>query len=410
MPAHVAASGLRRAGKIARYSVVNPGNPAYRKSASSETMTSAFANRIASQPADRTPASRLRAHCRDSPARRHATWLADKLAETRESDRPASARKSSGVRMRMPAPAMLSARSAARASLSGTSPHELTSPLWVTFCERSGSYIPSIDACEKISVPPSSPDACHCLQSWWDETVAFDQQRDCVSAQRECRGIKHRPARNHFFRLLARKERSVPSAAWCRPSCPPCASDAPINFRNPRRETESSHSDAPLGNSRCIISWNSALPASSSRLRQYSGPWSPRSGRWRSPDPACPSCWDKLPLGAAFRFVLPSSSSSSVRLRLILIASPPTLPMTRGATGNVSHRAQVVLLHQIRAQRHLVGINLAVQSNSGFSRGRLLVAHIENLVARTQIFSPARDDNRDTTPFAARRTLYISGI
>ena len=50
------------------------------------------------------------------------------------------------------------------------------------------------------------------------------------------------------------------------------ASDAPISLRKPRRETESSHSDAPLGNSRCSISWKSALPASSSRLRQYSGP------------------------------------------------------------------------------------------------------------------------------------------
>ena len=45
-----------------------------------------------------------------------------------------------------------------------------------------------------------------------------------------------------------------------------------MTFRNPRRETESTHSDAPLGNSRCRASWKSALPASSSRLRQYSGP------------------------------------------------------------------------------------------------------------------------------------------
>src|SRR5205085_466321 len=53
---------------------------------------------------------------------------------------------------------------------------------------------------------------------------------------------------------------------------PASAIEAPINFRKPRRETPSSHSDAPLGNSRCIISRNSSLPASSSRLRQYSGP------------------------------------------------------------------------------------------------------------------------------------------
>src|SRR6266567_2093368 len=49
--------------------------------------------------------------------------------------------------------------------------------------------------------------------------------------------------------------------------------DAPISLKNPRRETESTHSDAPLGNSRCIISWKSELPASSSRLRQNSGPF-----------------------------------------------------------------------------------------------------------------------------------------
>src|SRR6266446_2314290 len=45
-----------------------------------------------------------------------------------------------------------------------------------------------------------------------------------------------------------------------------------MTLRKPRRETESTHSEAPLGNSRCRASWNSGLPASSSRLRQYSGP------------------------------------------------------------------------------------------------------------------------------------------
>src|SRR5437660_12478553 len=54
---------------------------------------------------------------------------------------------------------------------------------------------------------------------------------------------------------------------------PASASDEPISLRKPRRETASIHSDAPLGNSRCIISRNSGLPASSSRLRQNSGPF-----------------------------------------------------------------------------------------------------------------------------------------
>src|SRR5580700_9790014 len=56
------------------------------------------------------------------------------------------------------------------------------------------------------------------------------------------------------------------------PVIPASAIDAPITFRKPRRETESTHSDAPLGNSRCRASWKAGLPASSSRLRQYSGP------------------------------------------------------------------------------------------------------------------------------------------
>src|SRR6185312_13524919 len=54
---------------------------------------------------------------------------------------------------------------------------------------------------------------------------------------------------------------------------PASASDDPINLKKPRRETASTSSDAPFGNSRCIISRKSALPASSSRLRQNSGPF-----------------------------------------------------------------------------------------------------------------------------------------
>ena len=44
------------------------------------------------------------------------------------------------------------------------------------------------------------------------------------------------------------------SGILVQPLIPASASDAPISFRNPRRDTESSHSEAPLGNSRCIIS------------------------------------------------------------------------------------------------------------------------------------------------------------
>lgn len=78
---------------------------------------------------------------------------------------------------------------------------------------------------------------------------------------------------NNFWKALAHDPVTL-KRSWetIKPVMPAMASEAPINWRNPRRETESSHSDAPLGNSRCIISRNSSEPASSSRLRQYSGP------------------------------------------------------------------------------------------------------------------------------------------
>src|ERR1700747_3289558 len=167
---------------------------------------------------------------------------------------------------------------------------------------------------------------------------------------------------------------------------PASASDAPINCRNPRRDTESTHSDAPLGNSRCNISWNSGVPASSSRLRQYSGPlvwriWasnaarkrptgedpSARSGRAARPSSCTSSCFllgqiacPELAEGSS-RFVLCASS--------IMISGgspcPPLLfqclAMTRAAAGDVAHAAQFVLGDQRSAERDLVGITVAVE-------------------------------------------------
>src|SRR3984957_690114 len=128
------------------------------------------------------------------------------------------------------------------------------------------------------------------------------------------------------------------------PAPPARARDAPINCRNPRRETASSHSDAPLGNSRCIISRNSGEPASSSRLRQYSGPLV--SASFSS-------------TVARSSFLLGQTSS-----RFVLIASSicffrplPTavrLTMTRATAGNVLHGAQLVLLFQHIPQRCLI--------------------------------------------------------
>ena len=62
------------------------------------------------------------------------------------------------------------------------------------------------------------------------------------------------------------------SGSLTHPVMPARPSEAPMTLRNPRREALSSHSEAPLGNSRCRASWKAGLPASSSRLRQYSGP------------------------------------------------------------------------------------------------------------------------------------------
>src|SRR5579864_1361948 len=62
------------------------------------------------------------------------------------------------------------------------------------------------------------------------------------------------------------------SGSLTHPVIPARPRDAPITLRNPRREALSSHSEAPLGNSRCRASWKAGLPASSSSERQYSGP------------------------------------------------------------------------------------------------------------------------------------------
>src|ERR1700722_18909423 len=50
---------------------------------------------------------------------------------------------------------------------------------------------------------------------------------------------------------------------------PASAIDALLSLKNLRRLSGSSHSDAPLGNSRCTSSSNARLPASSWRLRQW---------------------------------------------------------------------------------------------------------------------------------------------
>src|SRR5271156_2777098 len=131
---------------------------------------------------------------------------------------------------------------------------------------------------------------------------------------------------------------------------PAMAREAPINWRNPRRETESSHSEAPLGNSRCSISWNSGEPASSSRLRQYSGPFVSLS--WRST--------------SARSIFLPGQTSSRFCLAFSIFmifeswSSNLISAMTSATAGDVLLGAELIFLHQGGAERVLVGVTGAV--------------------------------------------------
>jgi len=59
--------------------------------------------------------------------------------------------------------------------------------------------------------------------------------------------------------------------------------------------------------------------------------------------------------------------------------------MARRTAGYVRNRAQVVLLYQVRAERKLIGVLLALHLD-GLAARRLLVTHVENLVARPEIF------------------------
>src|SRR5208337_3420654 len=59
--------------------------------------------------------------------------------------------------------------------------------------------------------------------------------------------------------------------------------------------------------------------------------------------------------------------------------------MTGVATGDVVYRPHFVFPLQCVPQRFLIGVRLSVH-NDGIARGRLLIAHVENLFARAQIF------------------------
>src|SRR5437588_501275 len=154
---------------------------------------------------------------------------------------------------------------------------------------------------------------------------------------------------------------------------PASASDAPINFRNPRRDTESSHSDAPSGNSRRSMSRNSSLPVSSSRLRQYSGPL------------VSAILARTLAKSSLFFFPGPTSSRGCLLLFFSILAvnaSPKhaalPLAMARVATGDIGHGTHLVFRDQISSQRILIAEAPAVEQNGIVAR-RLLIPPVEDL-------------------------------
>src|SRR5580700_8106144 len=172
------------------------------------------------------------------------------------------------------------------------------------------------------------------------------------------------------------------SGSFTQPVMPASAIDAPITLRKPRRETESTHSDAPLGNSRCKASWNAGLPASSSRLRQYSGPdFSAASCATAASICSRTESRSSLPF-------LPGQTSSGFAILLcssiLSLLRGLTSSMTGTATGNVPHAAHVVLLHQRQPQLFLIDVTLPIHHHRIRARG-LLVAHIEHLIPRPQI-------------------------
>ena len=112
----------------------------------------------------------------------------------------------------------------------------------------------------------------------------------------------------------------------------------------------------------------------------FGRPYGTRS--FASPDPA-PKCCLKLgrPIGARSLFEIYTQIQNSEPKN----TETSVLPVTRIATRNVHHRAQMIFLHQVLTQRKLVCVRLALVHHRQICR-RLLIPHIENLLARAQIF------------------------
>ncbi len=104
-PAHAARIGVAPFGKVSR--VAREARESRRKGNQrrAKELRPHSPACIASPPAGRTPASRLRAHCRGSPAHTHATWPADKPSAANATDQPAWATRWSASECECPHPA-----------------------------------------------------------------------------------------------------------------------------------------------------------------------------------------------------------------------------------------------------------------------------------------------------------------
>src|SRR6185437_372049 len=171
--------------------------------------------------------------------------------------------------------------------------------------------------------------------------------------------------------------------------------EAPASFRNPRRETGSSHSPAPRGNSRCKSSPNAGWSASSCSVLQYLGPLEPASFLRTVSSSRLAGLISPGEIRSGCESVL-----FDIRFQFFSFH----LAMASGATGYILHRAQVVLLFQIIPQRHLAEVILAVPLHRVVFC-RLLVGHIENF-----FFGPQellRLAMAIQAPFHLQRVLFV---
>ena len=111
---------------------------------------------------------------------------------------------------------------------------------------------------------------------------------------------------------------------------PASASEAPMIFMKSRRELLSVHSEACLGNSRCSISSNSGVCASSSRVRQYCGP------------------------RASLSFSRTSANSSAGGRRAVVGPYPSPLQLVLLAGTHISDSALLHVIHSLRSTRQIL--------------------------------------------------------